>query len=33
MNTESQYEKMYNDLVAGLEKMHRKNVKRTSSAL
>ena len=24
---------MYNDLVAGLEKMHRKNVKRTSSAL
>lgn len=33
MNTESQYEKMYNDLVAGLEKMHRRNVKRTSSAL
>ena len=24
---------MYNDLVAGLEKMHRRNVKRTSSAL
>lgn len=33
MNTESQYEKMYNDLVAGLEKMHQRNVKRTSSAL
>ena len=33
MNTETQYEKMYNDLVAGLEKMHRRNVKRTSSAL
>ena len=33
MNTETQYEKLYNDLVAGLEKMHRRNVKRTSSAL
>lgn len=33
MNTESQYEKMYNDLVAGLEKMHKRNVKRTSDAL
>ena len=33
MNTESQYEKMYNDLVAGLEKMHVRNVNRTRSAL
>lgn len=33
MNTESQYEKKYNDLVAGLEKMHARNVTRTRSAL
>lgn len=33
MNTESKYEKMYNDLVAGLEQMHKRNVKRTSDAL
>lgn len=33
MNTESKYEKMYNDLVAGLEEMHKRNVKRTSDAL
>ena len=33
MNTDSQYEKKYNDLVAGLEKMHKRNVSRTRSAL
>lgn len=33
MNTESQYEKLYNDLVAGLEKMHTRNVNRTRAAL
>ena len=33
MNTESKYEKMYNDLVAGLDQMHKRNVKRTSDAL
>ena len=33
MNTESKYEKMYNDLVAGLNEMHKKNVGRTRDAL
>ena len=33
MNTEPRFEKKYNDLVAGLEKMHARNVMRTRSAL
>ncbi len=33
MDTESKYEKLYNDLVDGLEQMHQRNVKRTSDAL
>ena len=33
MNTEPRFEKKYNDLVAGLEKMHARNVTRTRSAL
>ncbi len=33
MDTESKYEKLYNELVDGLEQMHQRNVKRTSDAL
>ncbi len=33
MTSDIQYEKMYNDLVAGLEKMHKRNVSRTRTAL
>lgn len=33
MNTESKFEKLYNDLVEGIEQMHTRNVKKTRSAL
>lgn len=33
MNTQSNYEKLYNNLVEGIEQMHARNLKKTRSAL